>query len=157
MRVREAGWRDLAAMAELEARCFPADAWTDATFWSELAQRPRRTYWVAVDETDGSRLVGYAGLDLAGEVADVMTIAVDPARRGAGLGGQLVEVLHEEGARAGAGAMMLEVRADNEPARQLYSRRGYAVVHTRPGYYRLGPGGAAAVDALVMRKELVRP
>jgi ribosomal-protein-alanine N-acetyltransferase len=157
--VREAQWRDLAAMAELEARCFPADAWTVGTFWSELAQRPRRTYWVALEEQDPAPLVGYAGLDVTGEVADVMTIAVDPGRRGTGLGGQLLGLLHDRAAREGATAVMLEVRADNDGARQLYTRRGYAVVHTRPGYYRStsGPAGAPAVDALVMRKELVEP
>lgn len=152
MRLREATWRDLAAMAALEVSCFPHDAWSPATFWSEMAQRPRRTYWVAVD-ADGE-VRGYAGLDVGGDVADVMTVAVDPARRGAGLGASFLETMHARAADAGATSVLLEVRADNGPARSLYARHGYDVVHTRRGYYR-STDGTPAVDALVMRKELV--
>lgn len=151
MRLRDAGWRDLVAMADLEARAFPVDAWRPATFWAEHASRPRRTYVVALD--DAEQLRAYAGLDLAGEVADVMTIAVDPDQRGTGLGGRLLEELHTRASAAGAAAVMLEVRADNAAARHLYSTRGYTVVHTRSGYYP-SSGGEPAVDALIMRKEL---
>lgn len=157
MTVREASWRDLARMARLEAGCFPHDAWTEGTFWSELAQRPHRTYWVA-EETDGAPeaapLAGYAGLSTADEVAEVMTIAVAPESRGTGLGGRLLDLMHARAAEAGSRAVMLEVRADNETARALYAGRGYTVVHTRRGYYRSAQGGPP-VDALVMRKELV--
>ncbi|MFC6422670.1 ribosomal protein S18-alanine N-acetyltransferase [Ornithinimicrobium tianjinense] len=137
-------------MAEIEARSFPADAWPPATFWAEHAARPRRSYVVAIDE---HRVVGYAGLDLAGDVADVMTVTVHPDRRGTGLGAHLLEELHTRARAAGAAAVMLEVRADNGPARGLYGSRGYAVVHTRSGYYRSADGGPS-VDALIMRKEL---
>ena len=79
--LRDAHWRDIPAMARLERAAFPEDPWPEATFWAELAQRPRRSYVVAV--TDGSEdpdhLLGQAGLDLAGDVADIMTVAVDAA------------------------------------------------------------------------------
>lgn len=155
MRVREAGWRDLAGMARLEAECFPVDAWSEGLFWSELAQRPQRAYWVATaDDADGT-IAGYAGLSTAGEDAEVMTIAVGPEHRGTGLGARLLDLLHETAAAAGAPGVLLEVRADNEPARGLYATRGYQLVHTRRGYYRSAQG-APAVDALVLRKELTR-
>jgi ribosomal-protein-alanine N-acetyltransferase len=44
---------------------------------------------------------------------------------------------------------MLEVRADNGPARALYERAGYQVLSTRRRYYQPGD-----VDAIVMRKLL---
>ena len=67
----EAGARDAAAprvtlaghpavLAALEAELFAADAWSAASWWAELAQRPRRAYVVA--EQDGA-VAGYAGLD----------------------------------------------------------------------------------------------
>lgn len=154
MRLREATWRDLAAMARLEQRCFPHDPWSEGSFWSELAQRPRRSYWVVEEASDGGELAGYAGLDMAGDLADVMTVAVDPRWRGRGLGARLLETMHARAQEAGAGAVLLEVRADNHPARSLYSERGYQVVRTRPGYYPTG-GDRPPVDALVMRKELL--
>ncbi|GGK65316.1 ribosomal protein S18-alanine N-acetyltransferase [Ornithinimicrobium pekingense] len=155
MRTREATWRDLSAMARLEAACFPHDAWSEATFWSELAERPHRSYWVATDGGGPEEpLVGYAGVSTVDDVAEVMTLAVDPGRRGCGLGARLLDLLHARAHDAGSTAVLLEVRADNEAARALYGTRGYRVAHTRRGYYR-SAGGGPAVDALVMRKELV--
>jgi ribosomal-protein-alanine N-acetyltransferase len=140
-------WRDIPALAAIEREVFPDDAWTEATWWAELAQRPRRDYTVA---RDVAGVAGYAGLDLAGEVADVMTVAVAPDRRGSGLGRRLLEHLLAQAAGHGASRVMLEVRADNTAALALYEQAGFEVVHTRRGYYRPGP-----VDALVMRKEVV--
>lgn len=158
--LRDADWRDIPEMARVESAAFPHDPWAEASFWSELALRPRRSYVVAVGPDrsgtpggPGGPLLGQAGLDLGGEVADVMTIAVDPAARGHGVGAALIEALHARALGSGATGVMLEVRADNEPARQLYGTRGYELVHTRRGYYRTAE--APAVDALVLRKELV--
>lgn len=97
--LRELAWGDLPRLAELELEAFAQDAWTEATWWSELAGRPRREY-VVWDDPDRGGVVGYAGLDHGGDVADVMTIAVAPAARGLGLGRRL---LHELVARATAG------------------------------------------------------
>jgi ribosomal-protein-alanine N-acetyltransferase len=44
---------------------------------------------------------------------------------------------------------MLEVRADNEPARKLYDSNGFEVLTVRRRYYQPGD-----VDALVMRRRL---
>jgi ribosomal-protein-alanine acetyltransferase len=145
-------------MARLEQQIFPADAWSQATMWAELACRPRRAYLVAEGHhgggvDGGGRLLGYAGLDLAGDVADVMTVAVDPRARGRGLGATLLDGLHARARDAGARSVMLEVRADNTSALGLYRTRGYEVVRTRVGYYR-DPAGGPAQDALIMRKEL---
>ncbi|WP_256840956.1 ribosomal protein S18-alanine N-acetyltransferase [Ornithinimicrobium cryptoxanthini] len=138
-------WQDLPAVHRIEADSFEQDAWSLGSFWGELAARPRRDYVVLDDES----VLGYAGLDLAGETADVMTIAVDPQLRGQGHGVILLEWLLHRAVLAGARQVMLEVRADNEAAIGLYARYGFAEVHRRRGYYQ--PGG---VDALIMRKEV---
>lgn len=148
VQLREPRWRDIPRMVSLDRAAFTDDPWDAPTFWAELAGRPRRHYVVADGCGTVPELQGYAGLDLGGDVADVMTLAVHPDARGAGLGGRLLEHLHQQARAAGAAGVMLEVRADNAAARALYQTRGYRVVHTRPRYYRGG------VDALVMRKEL---
>ena len=51
--------------------------------------------------------------------------------------------------RSGAGALLLEVRADNEAARRLYGTSGFEVISVRRRYYQPGD-----IDALVMRKHL---
>lgn len=144
-RLRALRWQDLAEVQRIESAAFPDDAWSPASFWGELAARPRRDYVVLED--DG--IVGYAGLDLAGETADVMTIAVDPGRRGAGHGARLLEALLARAEAAGAEQVMLEVRADNAAATGLYERFGFTEVRRRRGYYQPG-----SVDALVMRRKV---
>ena len=145
--VRPATWRDIPAMLQVEHAAFPEDSWDEAGLWAELAARPRRSYVVAA--RPGQAVPeGYAGLDVAGDVADVMTVAVHPAARGTGMGARLLGRLHELARDAGATSVMLEVRSGNDVARRLYATRGYHLVRTRERYYRSGE------DALVLRKEL---
>jgi ribosomal-protein-alanine N-acetyltransferase len=94
-------------------------------------------------------VLGYAGLDVAGEVADVMTIAVAPTAQGRGLGHRLLEELVTRAQARGAEWLVLEVRADNARARSMYEKRGFSVLQVRPRYYQPGD-----VDAVVMRLAL---
>jgi ribosomal-protein-alanine N-acetyltransferase len=146
--LREVTWRDIPRLAALETALFGADAWTAETWWAELAGRPRRAYLLLEGEDGG--LEGYAGLDHGGDVADVMTVAVVPGRRGRGLGDLLLGALLRRAADGGAGAVMLEARADNVAARRLYERHGFEEVSVRRRYYR--QPGAPDVDAVVMRR-----
>ncbi|RKT78369.1 ribosomal-protein-alanine N-acetyltransferase [Terracoccus luteus] len=147
-RLRELRWTDLSALAGVERELFGPEAWTEATWWAELAQRPRREYVVAEVTTDSGATApaGYAGIDVAGDVADVMTVATLPAYRGRGLGRVLLDGLVRRATARGAEALLLEVRADNDAARRLYDSTGFEVISVRRRYYQ--PDG---VDALVMR------
>lgn len=152
--LRDARWTDVTSLAALERDLFPDDAWSEPSWWAELAGRPRRDYVVlegadGADEVRGPEgLVGYGGLDHGGEVSDVMTLAVAPAARGRGLGRVLVDELARRAVTRGAAHLVLEVRADNAAAFALYTRAGFAEIHRRRRYY---PGG---VDAIVLRKSL---
>lgn len=150
VRLRDLAWTDIDTLAALERDIFGAHAWSAASWWSELAQRPRRDYLVAVS-ADGA-IAGYGGLDLGGETADIMTVAVVPAARGTGLGTALVAELRRRAVHHGARDLMLEVRADNPAALALYEAAGFEPIHVRRGYYR--PEG---VDAVIMRCRLDRP
>lgn len=147
--MRDLHWSDLPALGALETELFPDDAWSQQTWWAELASRPRRSYVVAHDASGA--LVGYAGLDLGGEVADVMTMAVAPAAQGRGIGRQLLEELVARAAADHAAYLMLEVRADNERARNLYATKGFETLSVRRRYYQPGD-----VDAHVLRLALAR-
>ena len=144
--LREVHWADIPALAALERDLFSHDAWSEPSWWAELAARPRRDYVVLVD---AGRVLGYAGLDHGGEVADVMTVAVAPRGQGHGLGRLLLAELERRATARGAGHVILEVRADNVAALGLYERCGFAVLSTRRRYYQPGD-----VDAIVMRKSL---
>jgi ribosomal-protein-alanine N-acetyltransferase len=147
-------WWDIPAVTVLEHRTFPEDAWSVGMFWSELAETTTRYYLVAEEhgpdaehpDREGPRIIGYAGLLAGLGEAEVQTIAVDPARQGAGLGATLLTELLTEAARRGCDDVVLEVREDNLRAQELYRRFGFSQVGRRRGYYQ-----PANVDALVMR------
>lgn len=136
---------DIPAVHALEQRLFPVDAWPLPMFHDELAQTDTRRYLVA--EIHGG-IVGYAGLMCIEPISDVQTIAVVPEQEGKGIGSALLTELIAESRRRHAQDVLLEVRADNPRAQQLYRRFGFEQIHVRPRYYRDG------VDALIMRLQL---
>ena len=148
VRLREMKRADMAAIMAMEEELFPEDAWTPEMFAAEFAQPPtRRLYLVA---EDGNTLIGYAGMMFTGGTqADVVTLAVNPARWGEGTGTALLTALIDEAKKRGYEEVLLEVREDNPRARRLYLRHGFTEVGIRRGYYQ--PSG---VDAVVMRKVL---
>jgi len=146
--IRDMTMDDVPAVGALEHKLFPIDAWPVQMFLDELSQPETRRYLVA--ETDEG-IVGYAGLMCIEPIADVQTIAVVPEHEGRGIGSILLTQLIDEARRRGAADVLLEVRADNPRAQQLYVRFGFEQIHVRPRYYRDG------VDALIMRLRLGEP
>ena len=70
---------------------------------------------------------------------DLYWIVVDPATQGLGIGGALVEEMERRVAgRARLIAVETAGRADYEPTRAFYARRGYQVAATVPDYYEPG-------------------
>ncbi|MFD7430879.1 ribosomal protein S18-alanine N-acetyltransferase [Streptomyces sp. NPDC059814] len=147
--LREMRWWDIDPVLGLEHELFPEDAWSPGMFWSELAHargpRATRRYVVAEDPVTG-RIVGYAGLAAAGDLADVQTIAVSRDHWGGGLGSELLTDLLKHATAFECAEVLLEVRVDNTRAQKLYERFGFEPIGFRRGYYQ--PGN---IDALVMR------
>ncbi|MFE5807555.1 ribosomal protein S18-alanine N-acetyltransferase [Streptomyces sp. NBC_01232] len=146
--VREMRWWDIGPVLELEHELFPEDAWSAGMFWSELAHArgPQATRRYVVAEDAAGRLVGYAGLAAAGDLADVQTIAAARDQWGTGLGARLLTDLLRAATAFECAEVLLEVRVDNTRAQKLYERFGFEPIGFRRGYYQ--PGN---VDALVMR------
>jgi ribosomal-protein-alanine N-acetyltransferase len=142
--LRRMRWWDVTAALEIERDLFP-DAWTEATFWSELAGVPETRHYVVAES--GAALVGYAGLSATRHQADVQTVAVSATHQGRGLGARLLGELLAEATRRDVGEVLLEVRADNEAAQRLYTRFGFERIGLRRGYYQPG-----SVDGVVMRR-----
>ncbi len=136
---------DLPVVASLEKSIYAGeDPWSIAQFKEELGG-PDRHYLVA--EKTGV-VGGYCGVMIAGDVADILTITVDPALRRQGIGREFLKRMIDWSRNKKVEAMMLEVRVGNDAAQPLYTANGFYPLNIRNDYY--GPGLAA----LVMRKEL---
>lgn len=140
--VRSVEWSDLATLTQLDIQLFANDAWSESTWWAELAGRPRRRYVVAIQ---ADSIVGYAGVDCSGEAANVMTIGVAPAEQGSGLGRRLLDWIIDEATDSGAETLLLEVRSDNNRARNIYESSGFEHIQTWRRYYQPGD-----IDAHIM-------
>jgi ribosomal-protein-alanine N-acetyltransferase len=142
---------DVEQIVPIEAELFAGDPpWSVEEFRSELAGVPE-TRWYAVAEDESGELAGYAGLRVVDGTADIQTVAVVPAHQRRGLGTTLLGALIDEARRRRATEMLLEVRADNEPALALYRRHGFERIARRRGYF-----GAGSIDGLVLRRWLRR-
>jgi ribosomal-protein-alanine N-acetyltransferase len=135
------------ALMPYEREMFGTEAWTGSGYRTELADA-RHRYYVAAESPDGE-LLGWAGVMVIGEAAEILTVGVVPSARRQGLAVRLLDALLTEAARRGAREAFLEVRVDNDAARALYLREGFADVGLRRGYYDAG-----RVDAVVMKREL---
>lgn len=130
------GWWDIEQIAALEQVLFPTDSpWTPAMFWSELAAG--RYYLVQRDAV--GEVLGYAGLAIGPDEAEVQTIGVRPDSQGRGIGRTLLRELIRA---AGGRRILLDVRTDNEPALALYRSEGFEKIGVRRRYYQ--PSGADA-------------
>lgn len=143
---REMSTFDVPALVGIEKLVFPESPWSAAQFREELSGVPKtRRYLVAHKQ---GVIVGYAGIALAGDVADIHNIAVIPSHRKQGIASHLLDELESWAITKKVSALMLEIREGNIEAFPLYEKRGYSVISRRDNYY------APGVHALIMRKEL---
>jgi ribosomal-protein-alanine N-acetyltransferase len=130
---------DLPVLAALHARSFP-EAW-DQKSLADLIAAPGTVGLIAEPDQ------GFILIRTVADEAEILTICVAERVRRSGVGGALLRAAAGRAAEAGAGTMFLEVVADNEPAKALYNRHGFAAVGVRYAYYR-------GRDALIMRAGL---
>ena len=104
---------------------------------------------VAQPAINAERIAGFIAARLTGEEIHINNLAVRPAYRRQGMGGQLLDAVLKEGARLGARAALLEVRAANAGAQALYLGRGFQMAGRRRHYY-----SAPTEDALVMKRTI---
>jgi ribosomal-protein-alanine N-acetyltransferase len=147
---------DLPRCVELERVLFPGeDPWSLAVFASEL--RAGNRYFGAY-APDG-RLIGYAGLAVAGRPPDletsVHTIGVDPDWQGRGVGSALLRTLLAI-ADDLAAPVFLEVRTDNEPAIRMYEAYGFVRLGLRKRYYQPANADAYTMGRPPVSKEEAR-
>jgi len=139
--------RDALRLAQLHGASFHR-GWSENEFEQLLAERNTLTHTLR----EGRRTIGFIISRLAADEAEILSVAIDPVRRGRGLSRRLLS--HHLGHLAGLGVrtVFLEVEENNSPAVRLYQRAGFRVVGQRPRYYA-EPNGQT-LNALVMQRDL---
>ncbi|MBL4810994.1 MAG: GNAT family N-acetyltransferase [Rhodobacteraceae bacterium] len=114
-------------MAALHARAFTnMRPWSAAEFGGLL--QGAGVFWHG---SSTGFILGRVTLD----EAEILTLAVEPNARRAGLGRALLDQFETSAKAAGASRAFLEVAKDNAGACGLYRAAGYLQIGCRPGYY----------------------
>ena len=138
---------DLFDILKIEKGSF-STPWSERSFRMSL-DNPITHAIVAVRE---GRVAGYALYSLLFEDGELYNIAVDPAFRGQGIGGELLSAAVDDCRRRGAEVLRLEVRKGNLPARSLYEKFGFLEEGIRKNYYQ-NPTEDAILMHLPMKKQ----
>lgn len=145
--VSEASPRDAAAIAVLHARSFNR-GWSDG----EVEALLRDSQVLAHRAMSGRTMAGFIMSRLAGDEAEILSVAVARAWQGRGVARQLLALHLRRLAGLGVTAVFLEVGEDNASAKALYARAGFNEMSRRENYYSGPPGAPTA--ALVLRRDL---
>jgi ribosomal-protein-alanine N-acetyltransferase len=140
---------DIADLADLHAAAFDI-AWDASAFYDVLAGPGVFGYLAREGDPVGLVLCRTAADEL-----EVLTLAVAPAARRAGVGKAMLAAALATGRTIGAQQAFLEVAVDNSEAVGLYAGLGFRRAGVRKAYYDRGEAGR--IDALVMRLDLEAP
>ena len=147
--LRAATEADLDALHAI-ARSAHHSPWEREIFARELEVEFSMT-WVIErgDDLDAPSLLGSLVFWRVHDELHILDIAVHRAAQGLGLGRALIEELAALGDDTQMSLITLEVRASNEPAKNLYDSCGFKRVGQRKGYY-----ADSGEDAIIMTRIL---
>jgi ribosomal-protein-alanine N-acetyltransferase len=129
---RELGPDDLDAVLELEYLTF-ALPWSKEQYMLLMRAGGCRIFGTLLR----GRLCAYAAAAMSAKVGEleIYNLAVHPDERRRGLAVRLLSLLLEAASRLGLERAVLEVRAGNKPALELYGKLGFTPCGLRPRYY----------------------
>ncbi len=131
---------DLDAVMQVEHASFQSP-WKKENFIFDLTENFYSYYLVAVK---AGEIIGYCGIWIVYDAAQITNIAVHPEERGNHYGDRLFEAALALVKLKEAETLTLEVRESNIVAQELYKKFGLEVVGKRERYYQ------DFEDALVM-------
>lgn len=144
MLLRKWDFKDILKISEMEKECFPKEPWSYQMLVSSF--QSENFYGVLCE--DGGEIIGYGGITVTADAADIDNIAVTEEYRGGGVGTSILNDIVKFARGHGAKKVFLEVRVSNSDAMLLYLKNGFKGVYARTRYYSDGE------DGLVMAKEL---
>ena len=129
--IRKMEIKDVPEVLKVEKSSFPVP-WTSDIFYHELTDNMHALYFVV--DYDGE-IIGYAGMWIVIDEAQITNIAILPEYRGKKIGEQLFHHLMMAAIRIGAVQLSLEVRVSNIVAQRMYRKFGLLPGGIRKNYY----------------------
>jgi len=146
--VRQATKNDLDTLLTIERECFTAEAFTKEQI-GHLLESARAVGLVAkVDNQVAGFTIGLVERHGKTKIGHVYTVDVAVKHRRTGIGLKLLGELERIFVERGAKTCYLEVRVDNQAARELYRKQGYIELEPLDNFYSLG------IHGIRLRKEL---
>ncbi|ACK42243.1 MULTISPECIES: ribosomal protein S18-alanine N-acetyltransferase [Dictyoglomus] len=142
--IRPMKFEDIDQVDEINKLSF-SNPWSRESFERELSSNRIAHYFVAIHE---NKIIGFVGLWIIFQEAQITTIAVHPNYRGRKVGEKLLDFIIDYCQKNLVKNIILEVRVSNTIAQNLYYKKGFKKVGVRKWYYKDGE------DALVMVKKL---
>jgi ribosomal-protein-alanine N-acetyltransferase len=130
--IRRMTVEDVPAAHEIDVFSFTLP-WPERSLRFEVTDNPAARCWAA--ELDG-RLVGMLALWMIVDEAHIATVATHPGYRQQGIASQLLVAALKSAYAEGARSALLEVRAGNQAAQEMYRKFGFEVVGRRERYYK---------------------
>lgn len=138
--IRSMQRKDVEEVARLEQKMF-SRPWSNQGFLDAL-NLPNTVFFVAEEE---GRIVGYCGMYLSMDEAEVTNVAVDETMRCRGIGAMLLCAMKKEAEHRSVAKIVLEVRKSNDTAIRLYERNDFHCCGVRKNFYE-----APQEDAYIM-------
>lgn len=151
-------------LAQLERQILPDDAWDCQMINAQLSQFGAGVVLAVVNdgtmdclssvlagELSDLVVAGYCLYQSVFELAEIHRIGTRADFLRQGVANQMMHALLMALPKLQAQSLLLEVRADNQPAIALYHRHGFVQIDVRAGYYQTDCG---RVDALILQKQL---
>ncbi|MDQ0232851.1 ribosomal-protein-alanine N-acetyltransferase [Metabacillus malikii] len=129
--IRAMGKDDIEEVYQIELLSF-STPWSKDSLYYELEQNLFAKYVVV--EYKG-RVIGYCGLWVIMDDAQITNIAVHPEYRGKKIGEALLQFSLQLSKELGAKRLSLEVRVSNHIAQALYKKLGFETGGVRKNYY----------------------
>lgn len=124
--------KDVEAVYSIEVESFPTP-WPLDSFYFEMEENPFAYYLVAED--DNGNILGYCGMMIVVDSAQITNVAVTKKARGKGIGEGLMREAIRVAKEQNAEMISLEVRVSNTVAQNLYRKLGFQDGGFRKGYY----------------------
>lgn len=129
--IREMNEKDINEVMKVDEVSFPTP-WTREIYEMEINVNEHAHYFVVVEN---DKIVGFVGIWIVADDAQITNIAIHPAYRGYKIGEKLFGFALTYAVQQGAVRLSLEVRVSNTVAQNLYRKFGLVPGGIRKKYY----------------------